>query len=436
MTIASFAKDDFRVPFQEAIDYLRQKVDLPTKGWRDVSSRAHDRAFVVAGATKEALLADLRAEIDKAVAGDSTLADFRKAFDEIVARHGWTGWTGEDTPAGRAWRARVIYETNLRTAYAAGRYAQMTDPDVVKVFKWWRYVHAYYREPERARPEHRDVWNGTILAWNDPWWETHYPPNGWNCSCGVETLSDRDLKAEGVEPSPSPAVTTRPVRDPGTGDMVEVPVGIDLGWDHAPGRDWSRGLVPAPLQAPLRPSIGPPAPLAPTPPLAPLAKPFISPLMDEGLPAETYVGAFLGRFGATMESPALWRDASGHALVVSQNLFRDGQGRFKLPFEARERHVLRLAEALADPDEIWLDWSQGPGGVTRLTRRYLRTSPDSPEFASFVWSQEGWSGATAFNPTTGKKLRGNPDYLEKQRSGALLYRRPASPASDGGGEEQ
>lgn len=45
----AFAGDDFLVPFQEAIDYHRQKIDLPTKGWRDISGRAHDRAFVVAG---------------------------------------------------------------------------------------------------------------------------------------------------------------------------------------------------------------------------------------------------------------------------------------------------------------------------------------------------------------------------------------------------
>jgi hypothetical protein len=188
------------------------------------------------------------------------------------------------------------------------------------------------------------------------------------------------------------------------------------------------------LQTPLRPSIGPPAPLAPIPPLQTIARPFVAPLMAEGLPVETYVSAFLQPFGATMETPALWRDASGHALVVSQQLFRDGRGRLKLPFEARERHVLRLAEALADPDEIWLDWIEGANGATRLARRYLRTSPESPEFVSFVWSKDEWSGATAFNPATGRKLRGNPDYLEKQRSGALLYRRPAGPGRDSGGD--
>ncbi len=87
--------DDFTVPFQEAIDFFRQKVTIPSKTWRDILGRSHDRAFVVAGATKEALLADLRAEIDQAIAGKTTLADFRAKFDEIVAHHGWSGFAGD-----------------------------------------------------------------------------------------------------------------------------------------------------------------------------------------------------------------------------------------------------------------------------------------------------------------------------------------------------
>jgi hypothetical protein len=411
---------DLLVPFGEAIAFLRQKLSLPTKTWRDIDGRAHDRALVVAGAMKTALLEDLRAEIQKAVEGKTTLADFRKAFDEIVQKHGWTGWAGEGSEKGRAWRTRVIFETNLKTAHAAGRWQQMTDPDVVKVRKWWRYRHAWTRVPENERLEHAEIWNGKVLAWDDPWWETHYPPNGWNCSCGVETLSDGDLEDEGLTPDKSPPVTYRDVRDTGTGQVIKVPNGIDLGWDHAPGRDWSRGMVPRELQKPLEPlmqgdaasrRVGAAAPPMPKPKA--LSAPFVD---DEA--KEELARRFLAAFGADIGRPASFRDASGHVIPISDSLFRDGAGNWKSQKRGRGAVVMRMAEALKDPDEIWLSWELSRDTKSPVLKRtYLRVDPETDVMGVFGWSAEGWHGRTVF-------LADDPGYIEKQRRGALVYRRP------------
>jgi len=94
--------------FAEQIQFFRQKIDLPTQRWFDLWQEAHDRAFVVAGAMQADLLADLHGAVLKGIAEGTTLETFRKDFKEIVARTGWTGWTGEGTAAGRAWRTRVI----------------------------------------------------------------------------------------------------------------------------------------------------------------------------------------------------------------------------------------------------------------------------------------------------------------------------------------
>lgn len=408
--------------FEEAVGYLRQKTNLPTRTWRDIDGRANDRSFIVAGAMKTELLQDLRAAIEKAVAGQMTLVEFRKEFESIVAARGWTGWTGEGSEGGRAWRTRVIYETNLKTAYAAGRYAQMTDPDVVKVQKWWRYRHAFYRIPERARPDH-ESWDGLVLAWNDPWFDTHYPPNGWNCSCGVETLSDEDLADEELTPGQAPPIVTRDVIDPATGQTVKVPLGIDFGWDHAPGRDWSRGLVPREAQRPLEPpgTQGPPV----RPPPMPTPRPFTVQRLPPDADPDKAVDDFLGTFGATRDVPAIVRDAAGHALPVGIDLFRAGDGLSKAGKRGRHRDLPALAETLKAPDEIWLDWVQRRDSARwMLVRRYLRAAPDDAGFAAFSWSDEGWQGATAFTPRSGTADRPNLDYLATQRRGALLWRRP------------
>lgn len=221
------------LPFTEALKFFQAKLNLPTKAWDDLLGAAHDRAFVIAGATAADLLADLKAAVEKAIAEGTTIQTFRKDFEKIVAERGWTGWTGEDTKAGRAWRTRVIYETNLFTQYAAGRYRQMKD--VAKARPWWRYRHS--DASVVPRQEHL-AWDGVIRRHDDDWWATHYPPCGFGCKCYVETLSDREMKRLGLTETPKDEIPyNREIEgvDPKTGELFKRPEGVDKGWDYAPG---------------------------------------------------------------------------------------------------------------------------------------------------------------------------------------------------------
>jgi hypothetical protein len=221
--VARSTVDGARQQFQEQIDFLRRKLNLPSESWRDIQSAAHDRAFVVAGATKADLLHDLRKAVDQAVQGGS-IGEFRKNFAEIVAKHGWTGWTGEGTKAGEAWRTRVIYQTNLMTSYAAGRRAQLLDPDLVERRPFWRYVHN--DSVTHPRPQHKRWGDMKLTLRHDhPFWETHFPPNGWGCKCRVVAVA-----APGDEDATEPPEGWAQI-DPATG----APVGIDEGWGYAPG---------------------------------------------------------------------------------------------------------------------------------------------------------------------------------------------------------
>jgi hypothetical protein len=168
----------FRRPFDEQVAFFRGKLGnlVPTERWDDIWKSAHDRAFMVAGAAKADLLADLAGAVDQAIAGGETFEAFKKRFEDIVKKHGWTGWTGEETEAGRAWRARIIYQTNLSTSYAAGRLAQLKDAG----FKYWVYRHTPNEHP---RLQHL-AWDGMTLPADHPFWQTHYPPSGWNCFPG------------------------------------------------------------------------------------------------------------------------------------------------------------------------------------------------------------------------------------------------------------
>jgi len=207
--------------FQQQIDFFRAKLNLPTERWDDIKQSAHDRAFMVAGAQKASLLADLRQAVDKAVVGGS-IQQFRNDFAEAVKTSGWSGWTGQGSEAGEAWRTRVIYQTNMATSYAAGRYRQLTDPELLKARPYWRYVHS--DGVMHPRPEHL-AWNGLTLPNDHPFWETNFPPNGWGCQCSVVAMR---LPREGDATEPPKGWDAI---DPQTG----TPAGIDKGWNYAPG---------------------------------------------------------------------------------------------------------------------------------------------------------------------------------------------------------
>ena len=235
------------LPFAEALAYLQAKLNLPTQRWDDLLGAAHDRAFVVAGATLADLLADLHAAVTQARKQGIPLSQFQKDFERIVAQHGWTGWTGEGSQGGRAWRARVIYETNLQTSYQAGRFQQMKA--IAEKRPYWRYRHN--DAVTHPRPEHL-AWDGKVLHHDDPWWTTHYPPCGFGCRCFVETLAERDIKRLGITPTTGkdmPFNGTLEQVNKRTGEVITLPRGVDKGWDYAPGRAWHPDLdkYPYPL---------------------------------------------------------------------------------------------------------------------------------------------------------------------------------------------
>ena len=214
-----------RLPFAEQIAFFRNKLNLSTAAWTDIWNAQHDVSFVVAGAMRDALLEDLRTAVESAIDEGTTLATFRSRFDALIAKHGWS-YTG-----GRDWRTRVIYDTNVRQSYAAGRRQQLQTLKPVRPY--WRYRHS--PASENPREQHLQ-WDGLVLPADDPWFDTHAPMNGWGCKCYLEALSERDLARAGKDgPDTAPPIEMRTVTVDGGARTVRVPKGIDPGFAYAPG---------------------------------------------------------------------------------------------------------------------------------------------------------------------------------------------------------
>lgn len=231
--MAAELQGQFRKPFAEQQAFFRRKLALPSEHWDDIQRDAHDVGFIVAGATKADLVADLKGSIQEAIDQGRSIQWFRDQFGDIVQRHGWAGWTGSDSPGGVAWRTRTIYTTNMKTSYAAGRWAQMTDPDVLKARPYWVYKH---RTVENPRLSHKS-WHDLVLPAMHPWFQTHWAPNGFGCNCTIISINGRQLAAMGkTGPDTPPNDGTYDYTVPSTGEVVTLPKGVQYGWDYAPGR--------------------------------------------------------------------------------------------------------------------------------------------------------------------------------------------------------
>lgn len=217
----------FGTPWGAQIAFLNGKLRLPTERWDDIERSAHDRAFIVAGVAKADLLYDLHMAVIETAEAGGGVRQFQDQFKAIVAKHGWTGWTGEGSPEGEAWRARTIYQTNMATSYAAGRYQQLMDPDFLKLRPYWRYIHS--DGVMHPRPWHL-AWHGFTARYDHPFWQTHFAPNGWGCQCRITAVSQKDFEAS-VRAGLNELPKGWDQIDPKTGAQV----GIDKGFDYTPG---------------------------------------------------------------------------------------------------------------------------------------------------------------------------------------------------------
>jgi hypothetical protein len=230
----------FKTAPKEVIAYFDARPAVPTFDWRDLAAREHALAHTVAKTAGLNILEDLQKAIRKAVVDRVPFEQFRDELIPLLRQRGWWGEkkvsdpkTGEMVKAqlGSLRRLQVIYWANVHSAHAAGEW---TRTQANKEFlPWLTYMPSV---SERKRPLHIS-WYGTTLRVDDPWWRSHYPPNGWNCKCSVRQIGDREAERLHKEfgRDKTPPLDERPWHNKRTGETEMIPAGIDPGWQHNPG---------------------------------------------------------------------------------------------------------------------------------------------------------------------------------------------------------
>lgn len=219
----------------------------PSFSWLNRWQEDHAAMFTVAKSAGFDILELIYEAVKTSLEQGRTLRDFAGELTPLLQEKGWWGRqmvadpvTGEQVVAqlGSTRRLKTIFDVNMRVSYAAGHWASFERNKAGRPYL--RYVAIL---DEVTRPQHAARHN-LVLPVDHPYWNHWAPPCGWNCRCTLQSLSQRDvdrLIAQGetlfFEPPP---LDMKPFLNKRTGEVIQVPDGIDPGWGYNPGKaGWS-----------------------------------------------------------------------------------------------------------------------------------------------------------------------------------------------------
>ena len=272
----------------------------------------------------------------------------------------------------------------------------------------------------------------------DPFWDTFYPPNGWNCRCRVRALTERQvmsrglkvedgaqhletfIQAIGTDKYTGEALKQEAVRFKGVnaaGQMfLEAP---DVGFGYNPGVNWmrwyQRGLLPDQVGRHSQSTA--------------VTEPDQKTFKDYGLlRSKDFPSVLVERAPELLPNERSFEEA----LAVVSRILLDNKNHKSIttPLEpvfmnkyqlahvvlrrdaARERYAGFILPTLTNPSEIWL--SPYKDGFRRRFIKLFET--EFPKKGVLVIARENKDGNLFWNA-----IPSDNKYLDNQRTGILLY---------------
>ncbi|MGQ0908946.1 phage head morphogenesis protein [Acinetobacter baumannii] len=190
----------FELPPSDAISYLEKKGFKIGWDWHETLDNAHSRAFTVAKVARMDLLQDIRQSLISAMQQGQTLEQWKASITPVLQDKGWWGKKTVINPEGREQevqlgsprRLRTIYDTNMQSAFAAGRYKAMLASAEARPYWEWRHITI-----SNPRKQHVAL-NGRLFRFDDPFWNVAYPPSEWGCKCRVIARSAREVEGKEI----------------------------------------------------------------------------------------------------------------------------------------------------------------------------------------------------------------------------------------------
>ncbi len=232
------------LPHQEAIEYFRSKGyahELVRFHHLDHWREEHARNWVVAKAMRDDVSQVIRAEVERMLVEGRTI---RQASADLAPRLQEMGWWGkslmedpatgelEEVQLGSMRRLRTIFDTNMRTAHAAGHWAAIQRTR--KAFPYLHYIQLDRPSKRLAHARfHDQIWHV-----DDPVWLRIYPPNGFYCACRVLQRTEGWMRRNKRTVSPPLDLNEVEWEHSRSGETHLIPRGVTPGFDANPGAVW------------------------------------------------------------------------------------------------------------------------------------------------------------------------------------------------------
>jgi len=229
---------------REAVEYFRSKGhahELQRFHHLDHWREEHARNWVVAKAGREDVSLAIRAAVDKQLAEGIPI---EKAVADLAPRLQQMGWWGkaemedpvtgetEVVQLGSMRRLRTIFDTNMRTAHAAGHWAA-----IQRTKQAFPYLH--YIQIDRPTKRHAHTrFHDRIWQVDDPVWLRIYPPNGYFCGCIVLQRTEGWMRRNSRTPDAALDLEEEAWTHERSGEVHMIPRGIHPGFDTNPGATW------------------------------------------------------------------------------------------------------------------------------------------------------------------------------------------------------
>lgn len=164
-----------------ARNWFTKKTTMTAEDFGKLDDELKQYAFTVAGLEKTEHISALSQKLTEAFDQGASYTTFKKSLANLTPEI--------DALADN--RLRTVYRQNIFSAYSEGRYKQMME--AVEYLPNWEYITI---GDGRVRPAHAAL-NGTVRRYDDPFWNTWYPPNGFNCRCVAE-VTTKESTGKGI----------------------------------------------------------------------------------------------------------------------------------------------------------------------------------------------------------------------------------------------